>query len=119
MPKYRSKFEEDVGNTLGSSFEYESEKHAYTISRKYIPDFVKGNIWIEVKGYFRDGDVAKYKAIAQQYPNKILVFIFSNPNKKVRKNAKMSMAEWAGKNGWEWCTLQTAEDFINACEYIK
>ena len=111
MPKYRSRFEENVGNTLGSDFEYESERHAYKISRKYTPDFINGDIWIEVKGYFRAGDVAKYKAIAEQYPEKTLIFVFSDPNKKVRKNAKMSMSQWADRNGWEWCTLSTVKDF--------
>lgn len=104
-PKYRSDFEANVASVLPPWYEYEGHRFKYTIDRKYVPDFICENTWIEVKGYFRVGDTAKYKAIRQSHPDKRLIFIFSNPNKKVRKNAKMSMADWADKNGWEWCTM--------------
>ena len=109
MKKYRSKFEEKVANTLTDDWEYEPLRAPYRMERKYIPDFVKGDAWIEVKGYFRAGDVAKYKAIAKSHPDNTLIFVFSNPNKKVRKGAKLTMGEWATKNGWLFTTLKEIE----------
>ena len=71
--------------------------------RTYSPDFTKGKIHIEVKGVFRPGDISKYLAIkASMHPKEELVFVFSNPNKKVRKGAKLSMGQWAEKNGFRW-----------------
>ena len=87
MIKYRSKFEENVANTLPPWWEYEKHRCPYTMNRIYVPDFVNEDTWIEVKGYFRAGDVAKYKAIAKCNRDKRLIFVFSNPNKKVRKGA--------------------------------
>ena len=115
--KYRSKFEENVAKALPPWYEYEAGRYPYTMERKYVPDFVdEGNgndlkdTWIEVKGYFRAGDVAKYKAIAKSNPDVNLVFVFSDPNKKVRKGAKLSMGEWAEKNGWKHTTLKEIEN---------
>ncbi len=104
--KYRSKFEENVGEVLGNSWQYEASKYEYSVPRKYIPDFEKGDTWIEVKGYFRAGDVAKYKAIRSDHLDKRLVLVFSDPNKKVRKGAKLTMGDWGYKNNWEWTTLK-------------
>ena len=65
LPKYRSKLEARVALGL-SEWEYESEKMGYIIHKTYNPDFIKGNIFIEVKGFFRSGDTQKYKAIHDQ-----------------------------------------------------
>ncbi len=113
VPKFRSKFEENTYNILGDDWEYEPSRFPYTMERKYVPDFVRGNTWIEVKGYFRAGDVGKYKAIRKSNPTVDLVFVFSDPNKKVRKGAKLTMGDWAVKNGWRYCTLKDLEVFIN------
>ena len=110
--KYRSKFEENVANELGEKWEYEKHKFPYKVPRRYTPDFVHQDIVIEVKGYFRVGDTAKYKAIAAAYPDLKLVFIFSNPAKKVRKGAKINMGQWADKNGWLYTTLDEAAAFL-------
>lgn len=117
--KYRSAFEADVAAVLPPWYEYEKNSFKYTVPRKYIPDFTDiGNealstdVWIEVKGFFRAGDVAKYKAIRAAYPDIRLVFVFSNPNKKVRKGAKLSMGDWAIKNGWEYATIKTISEVL-------
>lgn len=76
------------------------------MERKYKPDFVKGDTLIEVKGFFRTGDQAKYLAVKDQLERedegKELVFCFSNPDKKVRKGAKMSMADWCNRHGFRY-----------------
>jgi hypothetical protein len=118
-PKYRSAFEEKVANVLPPWYEYEAHRFNYTVKRQYVPDFTDDDIWIEVKGFFRAGDVAKYKAIRHDHPEKRLMFVFSNPNKKVRKGAKMSMAQWAEKNGWEWAVIDTVMDQIAFIDKLK
>ena len=112
MPKFRSKFEENVSEVLAPWWEYEASRFPYTMERKYVPDFVHEDTWLEVKGYFRAGDVAKYKAIAKSNPNIRLIFIFSNPLKKVRKGAKLTMGEWALKNGSQYTTLKDLDSYL-------
>ena len=95
---YRSKLEERVAEVLYNDWQYEPASYDYVISRRYTPDFVRPNTcgypeWIEVKGYFRPGDTAKYKAIRTYYPDHRLIMCFSHPHKPVRKGAKLTMAQ--------------------------
>tara|TARA_R110000803_G_scaffold167074_1_gene230360 strand:+ start:345 stop:716 length:372 start_codon:yes stop_codon:yes gene_type:complete len=103
LPKYRSKLEARVAGGL-ADWGYESEKMKYTIHRTYNPDFIKGNIYIEVKGFFRSGDTQKYKAIHEQMlkEGKILVFVWSKPHQKLRKGSKLTNAGWCEKHGIKW-----------------
>lgn len=116
--KYRSPMEERLHKGALSDCQYEPASFEYKVSRKYTPDFVKEHqgfeTWFEVKGFFRVGDTQKYKAIRKAYPNHLLVFVFSNPLKKVRKGAKLTMAEWATKEGWSW----TTEEELNAQGFL-
>lgn len=114
MPRYRSKLEERVAAILHESWEYEPRIYPYTIARNYTPDFVwtdgTDEAWIEVKGYFRVGDTAKYKAIRKCHPDVRLVFCFSHPHQPVRKGAKLTMAGWAEKENWGWTTPDAIEE---------
>jgi len=103
LPKYRSKLEARVAIGL-ADWGYESEKMKYTIHRTYNPDFIKGNIYIEVKGFFRSGDTQKYKAINEQMlkEGKILAFVWSKPHQKLRKGSKLTNAGWCEKHGIKW-----------------
>tara|TARA_R110000751_G_C13793192_1_gene482473 strand:- start:8950 stop:9321 length:372 start_codon:yes stop_codon:yes gene_type:complete len=103
LPKYRSKLEARVAGGL-ADWGYESEKMKYTIHRTYNPDFIKGNIYIEVKGFFRSGDTQKYKAIHEQMlkEGKILVFVWSKPHQKLRRGSKLTNAGWCEKHGIKW-----------------
>tara|TARA_B100001167_G_C16722107_1_gene281698 strand:- start:449 stop:814 length:366 start_codon:yes stop_codon:yes gene_type:complete len=117
-PKYRNKFEAQAAEVLKDLCGYETKKIPYTIHRNYIPDFVgmkgKFEILIEAKGFFRVGDVQKYKAIRDSLPKKKqLVFLLYNPNKKLRKGSKMNMAEWCDKEGLKWYTLENIVDVFN------
>tara|TARA_R100001443_G_scaffold115543_2_gene133546 strand:+ start:4836 stop:5201 length:366 start_codon:yes stop_codon:yes gene_type:complete len=116
--KYRNKFEETAGVLLKDLCKYESEKIPYVIHKNYIPDFVgrnnknRINILVEAKGYFRVGDTQKYKSIRDSLPKKTqLVFLLYNPNKKLRKGSRMTMAKWCEKENIKWYTL---EDIRNA-----
>lgn len=101
--KYRSKLEKKVSLLLGGEWDYEQHKVAYTMHRTYTPDFSKGDdLFVEVKGFFRPGDQAKYIAIKEALDEvgKELVFIFPNPHKPVRRGAKLTHKVWCDKYGF-------------------
>lgn len=114
--KYRSKLEERVASALGRHWEYEAKDAvtSYTLSFDYLPDFYQyvdygeGDVVkykIEVKGYFRPGDIKKYAGVIkaiQATKDEVLIFVFDDPNKPVRKGAKMTMAQWAEKHEVMW-----------------
>lgn len=105
--KHRSGLECRLHKHFGKEVEYEPFKVDYVVHKSYTPDFVSvgtSDTWYEAKGFFRPGDTIKYKAIRNQFPDKRLVFIFSNPHKPTRKDVKSTHADWAEKNGWEWRT---------------
>ena len=107
--KYRNNFESDVGDEL-VGWSYEPYHIPYIIKRKYIPDFTKGNMLVECKGFFRAGDTQKYKAIRDSLYSQELVFVFTNSNKKVRKGSKLTMGEWCDKEGFRWFTKETLQE---------
>lgn len=115
---YRNKFEAHAAEVLGDLCEYESKKIKYVTHRNYIPDFIgkhkvnKKEILVEAKGFFRVGDVQKYKAIRDSLEHtQELVFLLYNPRKPVRKGSKMNMGQWCEKEGLKWFVL---EDVVNA-----
>lgn len=108
MPNFRSKLEEMVASLLGKDWQYEPFKIKYTTKHTYTPDFVHdtgtGEILVEVKGFFREGDTQKYKAIRDtlEGTDQHLVFFLSSPFKKVRKGAMLNMGQWCDKEGFPW-----------------
>ncbi len=113
--KFRSTFEEDVSKIL-QEFNYEPFTIPYTIARSYRPDFVdvSGLYLIECKGYFRDGDTKKYTSIRDSLPEgQELIFVLMQPNKKIRKGAKMTMAQWCDKEGILWYNIDTLQELIS------
>ncbi len=112
---FRSTFEEDVAKIL-QEFNYEPFTIPYTISRSYRPDFVdaSGLYLIECKGYFRDGDTKKYTSIRDSLPEgQELIFVLMQPNKRIRKGAKMTMAQWCDKEKILWYNIDTLQELIN------
>jgi len=113
--KFRSTFEDDVSKIL-KDFDYEPFTVPYIISRSYRPDFVHSasNTLVECKGYFRDGDTKKYTSVRDSLPEgQELVFVLMSPNKKIRKGAKMTMAQWCDKEGILWYNIETLQELIN------
>ena len=113
--KFRSTFEEDVSKIL-KDFDYEPFTIPYVISRSYRPDFVHNasGTLVECKGYFRDGDTKKYTSIRDSLPEgQELVFVLMSPNKKIRKGAKMTMAQWCDKEGILWYNIETLQELID------
>ena len=113
--KFRSTFEEEVSRIL-KDFDYEPFTVPYTIQRSYRPDFVHNasGVLVECKGYFRDGDTKKYTSIRDSLPEgQELVFVLMQPNKKIRKGAKMTMAQWCEKENITWYNTDTLEELLD------
>jgi len=113
--KFRSTFEQDVAKIL-KDFDYGPFTVPYTIERSYRPDFVHNasGTLVECKGYFRDGDTKKYTSIRDSLPaGQELVFVLMQPNKKIRKGAKMTMSEWCDKEGILWYNIETLQELID------
>lgn len=105
----RSSLEDKVGDVLvPAGFLYEPYNVLYPTYRKYTPDFVLGDVIVEVKGYFRAGDTQKYKAVKEELDKQgyLFTFVLQTPKKKVRKGSKLTMAEWCEKNGILWFDVQ-------------
>lgn len=106
MSNFRSNLEQTVSKILGSHWKYEQWRIPYIQERTYLPDFSKGLMHIEVKGRFKPGEQAKYLAVRKCLPKgEELIFVFSNPNKKVRKNSKLTMGEWATLKGFRYYSV--------------
>lgn len=117
MPKkYDSKFERELDKTVLKGCNYHPDKKVqYVIEREYEPDWQVGYTLIEAKGRFRDRlEAAKYIWVRKALPKRYkLVFVFQNhktpmPGARRRKDGtKLSVGEWATKNGFEWYTPRT------------
>ena len=118
MPTFRSGLEERMCKALGDQWLYEPYRLPYIIKKKYIPDFVheEAGVLVECKGFFRVGDTQKYTSIRDGMPEWKLVFVFTNPKKKLRKGSKMTLGEWCDKEGFPYFTEAQAEELK---EYVK
>lgn len=105
---YRSKLESIAGEALGKKWLYEAEIVPYLQPKDYLPDFTfkqkDGKVYVEIKGFFRVGDSAKYRAIHNSITEMgyDFVIVFANPDAPVRKGSKTSYRKWAEKNGIKW-----------------
>jgi hypothetical protein len=114
--QFRSFFEEDVAKVLKKGFEYEPFTVPYTVHRRYCPDFVHtaSGTLVECKGFFREGDTKKYTSVRDCLPEgQRLVFVLMKPEKKVRKGAKLTMAQWCDKEGILWYDISTLQELID------
>lgn len=112
--KFRSNFEETVSKVL-KEFDYEPFRVPYTIHRHYCPDFVhdSSGTLVECKGFFREGDTKKYTSVRDSLPrHQQLVFVLMNPDKKVRKGGKLTMAEWCERENIKWYNVDTLQELI-------
>ena len=108
---YKSTLEYKLAKELsGYTYEPPEIKVAYSVHHSYVPDFVhpdSTDILLEAKGYFIKGhsDCQKYLAVVRDNPDKELIFIFSDPNKKaypqcrVRKDGTfLTLGDWCRQN---------------------
>lgn len=115
--KFRSGLEKRFAEQAPrGKFKYEPYKVPYLVYRDYIPDFVyegkDTKYLIECKGYFRQGDTQKYKAIRDSIGDDELIFLLSDQYKKVRKGSKMTMGQWCEKEGLAHFTMATIDSLL-------
>ena len=113
--RYRSGLEKNFAELLPpNTMKYEPYSIPYITHREYKPDFVfKDWLFVECKGFFRQGDTLKYKSVRDSLVDKELVFVLSDPNKKIRKGAKMTMGQWCDKEGLKFYTLSTVNELLS------
>ena len=114
-PKFRSGLEKTFASLYTKEeWKYEPFDISYITHRKYKPDFVHASsgVMIECKGYFRQGDTMKYKAVRDS-SDKELIFVLSDPFKKVRKEAKITMGQWCDKEGFKYFTVQQKKELMD------
>jgi hypothetical protein len=116
--RYRSGLEKKFAEALPARLmQYEPFDVSYVTYRKYKPDFVyKEKVLVECKGFFREGDTQKYKAIRDcisEIAGMELIFVLSDPHKKVRKGGKLTMGQWCDKEGLKHYTLDSVEGLID------
>ena len=115
---YRSGLEDTVANYLKEHkviFLYEKVKIEWEdlAYRTYTPDFVLNNgIIIETKGIFTVADRRKHVCIKKQHPSLDIRFVFTNSNRKLRKGAKSSYAEWCIRYGFRFYNRIIPEDWL-------
>lgn len=110
---YKNKFEYMTAQTLRSkklTSSYETEKLDYTLTKRYIPDFVVDTptrrIYIETKGNGRSWDAAtraKMVAVKEQHPDlDIRILFWSNGEfgAKRKDGSRNTQLAWAEKNGF-------------------
>lgn len=103
----------------GITYEYESTKLPYTVLRNYIPDLKVGDMFIEVKGYFRQDAQRKMRNVKQQHPDKDIRFLFQRLDspvqgaKKRKDGSKMTCAEWAERHGFLYAEKEIPDEWIN------
>jgi len=114
MNKYRSKLEERVAAALGEGWDYEKVRVSYSVERKYTVDFSNGNVYIEVKGYFRAGDTQKYRAVHRNLCDnkKRFIMLLQYPDKPVRTGAKLTMSQWCDKFGITWYAVHEVKTLL-------
>ena len=118
---FRSGLEQRVASglkDLGATFLYEPYWIEYVQPekvRKYKPDFVVGNIVIEVKGRFDTADRQKHLYLKNHHGSELDIrFLFGNPHQKISKKSKTTYAMWCEKHDFKWGSLNSLEELINA-----
>lgn len=103
--KYRSGFEERVAkNEPEAAHEPSEPRVSYTLTKRYIPDFVLPNgVIVEAKGYFESKDRTKMLLVKKQNPNLDIRFLFQKANNRLTKSSNSKMYwQWCEQHGFDW-----------------
>lgn len=119
--KTKSSFEDKILSELDRdniNYLYEPDKITYYVERLYIPDLLINDIYIELKGYLREDDQRKMRAVKAQHPELDIRFVFQNANatiqgaKKRKDGSKMTCGQWADRYGFEWSNQRIPKIWI-------
>ena len=115
---YRSGLEHKVSqylDDLNINYSYEGIKIEWEdlAYRTYTPDFIlHNNIIIETKGMFTTIDRRKHLAIKKQHPELDIRFVFTNSNRKLRKGAKSTYAQWCLRYDFRYYSRIIPEEWL-------
>lgn len=117
----RNPFERSLDLQLkvsGLDYSYEKDKIPYILSYNYIPDFYipSTGIYIEAKGFLRQTDQIKMRAVKRQHPEFDIRFIFMEAAKKV-PHTKSTHAQWAERNGFPWAELVIPQEWLDGNDH--
>lgn len=112
--RFRSKLEHKIWNERpkprGVKAEYETELLYYSIPKRYKPDFIftrrnGTKVYVEVKGFFRQEDKQKMKAVKSCHPDLDIRMVFgyySDENKA-----------WCEKNGFPFAVGHVPKEWLS------
>lgn len=124
---YRNKFEKSIGDHLFSlktkDFGYEAVKLDYTVSGKYLVDFVLikkdgSPMYIEAKGNglsFDGHAKRKMRAVKEQHPDIDIRMLFYSDGKcgpKRKDGTFMRQSDWAEKYGFPYAIKEIPEEWL-------
>ena len=121
MPKFKSKLEEKVWNSLIKEYpsvQYEPTKIKFTQpvqERTYTPDFKvdeSKEIYLEAKGLLDLETRKKMIWFRECNPDISIIMLFQNASNKLHRGSKTTYAMWAEANNFEW--LDFRKDWLNA-----
>jgi hypothetical protein len=131
---HRSKFEDRMALDLSArGVEYKYEQYSYeyeeplrknqascaacgstTLVRTgwYTPDFfLENGVIVETKGRFTAADRRKMVAVRESHPDLDVKLLFMR-NNKIHKNSTTTYADWAEKNGFDYCINEWKEEWL-------
>lgn len=103
-------------------FTYETTVLPYTVPvsmHRYVVDWTIKGVYVETKGRLTGEDRKKMLLVKEQHPDKLIVFVFSNKNKKLYKNSKTSYAAWCEKHGFNYLDIKEVESNPNKLFTLK
>lgn len=110
----KSGLEIDVQKQLKKAkvkFTYEQHPLPYVKEHTYWCDFKVGEIFIEVKGYFKGADRSKMLAVKQANPSVDIRFLFKS-NNKINKNSKTRYSDWCDKHGFKYAFVNVPKEWL-------
>ena len=112
----RSGLEKTFADTLDAHhipYSYEQDRLPYVVpvsNHKYLVDFTIKGAYVETKGRLTGDDRKKMLLVKEQHPDALIVFVFSNKNKKLYKNSKTSYAGWCEKHGFNYLDIKEVKE---------
>lgn len=97
------------------NLEYEVARLPYVLRGRYTPDFTRGNVHIEIKGYWSQSDRRKIKAVRLHNPDVVLIMVFQRPYLKISKNSQTSYADWCDRWGILWIPFPSDPTMLSQC----
>ena len=114
----RSQLEEAVEyelDQLGYQSSYESDTFTFTTEHSYTPDYkIHGEhpFFIEVKGWMSPEMRSNLLAAVMSNPTIPLLIAFQQPNQRISKRSKTTVAQWASKHGIPWTPIPIPRELL-------